>query len=344
MQARPPMDEMVKQNVTSRGARRARSRYSGAMDHHSISDATQWEAMSPTAFVTVRVRATDHEFAGSMKAIALGSGVSVASITAEPVEMIRTENLVHRDPSPYLFLTLQKAGIFRIRQGGGFVQPAERHLVMYDARRPFTLQCATRTDCITLRIPADAIGHARVTPAQDMPTATFAPSAATARILASTMTELLNGTTPSESERKDLGRILTDMVEALLCAADGDPFVEPSILAKLLLDHVDQNVADPSLSPATLAARFAISERYVTALFAGASTLPPAAYIRDRRLLNATRTLAATNAAISDIAYSCGFSDAATFTRAFKRRTGYTPRDWRATLVPKTSLDGAEIV
>ena len=63
--------------------------------------------------------------------------------------------------------------------------------------------------------------------------------------------------------------------------------------------------------------------------FAKNYQLPPAAYIRSRRLKQAAKLLRGTDLRISDIAYDCGFSDVANFSKRFKRTYGIAPSAYR---------------
>ncbi|HIY65643.1 MAG TPA: helix-turn-helix domain-containing protein [Candidatus Agrococcus pullicola] len=59
--------------------------------------------------------------------------------------------------------------------------------------------------------------------------------------------------------------------------------------------------------------------------------LSPATFLRTERLKFAERLLTSSqDTTIEWIAYESGFRDTTTFTRAFKRMFGCTPRDWRA--------------
>ena len=53
-------------------------------------------------------------------------------------------------------------------------------------------------------------------------------------------------------------------------------------------------------------------------------------YILDIRLGNAARMLVDTTTTISEICFSCGFNNLSNFNRIFKKKRGYTPRDFRA--------------
>jgi AraC-like DNA-binding protein len=70
--------------------------------------------------------------------------------------------------------------------------------------------------------------------------------------------------------------------------------------------------------------RFAISRRFKTVL--GRS---PRQYLQEIRINQAKRKLVETDWKVTDIAYECGFSDAAQFSRLFKEATGMSPVRYR---------------
>jgi AraC family transcriptional activator of pobA len=59
--------------------------------------------------------------------------------------------------------------------------------------------------------------------------------------------------------------------------------------------------------------------------------VPPAVILDERSSLEAKRALLYSNLAISEIAYSLGFNDAAYFSRFFSRHVGHSPRSFRET-------------
>jgi AraC family transcriptional regulator len=64
-------------------------------------------------------------------------------------------------------------------------------------------------------------------------------------------------------------------------------------------------------------------------LFGAATGLPPKEYVLRRKLSEAARELSAGKRRVTDVAFEYGFNDLETFTRAFKRTLGATPRDVR---------------
>ena len=104
----------------------------------------------------------------------------------------------------------------------------------------------------------------------------------------------------------------------------------PALLAAVL-EHVESRLDDPALSVGSVAARFAISKRYLHKLFepTGESF---SRHVLKRRLERAVAELAAPERArtpIAEIAYCNGFSDLSWFNRSSKAHFGATPRDIR---------------
>ncbi len=91
---------------------------------------------------------------------------------------------------------------------------------------------------------------------------------------------------------------------------------------------VEEELGNPRLDPAMIAARLGLSRSTLYRLFAPNGIVT---YIRDRRLMRAMRLLVRDegprSARISQVAYAVGFSDERTFRRAFKRRFGFIPSD-----------------
>jgi len=74
-----------------------------------------------------------------------------------------------------------------------------------------------------------------------------------------------------------------------------------------------------------IAAKAGYSLFYFERLFAGILGLTPKEYVLRRKLSEAARELAAGRRGVTDVAFSYGFSDSDSFSRAFKRFHGTTP-------------------
>jgi transcriptional regulator GlxA family with amidase domain len=84
------------------------------------------------------------------------------------------------------------------------------------------------------------------------------------------------------------------------------------------------------LSIEVLARRAAMSPRNLARLFRQEVGKTPARHIEDLRLEAARRQIESTALTLEEVATSCGFTSAETLRRAFARRIGVTPRQYRA--------------
>jgi AraC-like DNA-binding protein len=98
---------------------------------------------------------------------------------------------------------------------------------------------------------------------------------------------------------------------------------------KAALSFIEGNL--PSGVGADDAARVAgFSPSHFHTVFRAAMGMPPAQYIRARRLLHAAKELAESRGRVVDVALKYGFESHETFTRAFRRQFGKTPAAFRA--------------
>jgi AraC family transcriptional regulator len=95
-----------------------------------------------------------------------------------------------------------------------------------------------------------------------------------------------------------------------------------------VLNYVAANIRD-EITLANLASVAGYSPFHFARKFTSAMGMPPLRYISQMRLANARVELAAGTLAITEIALNAHFSSQASFTRAFHRVTGMTPREYQ---------------
>jgi YesN/AraC family two-component response regulator len=99
-------------------------------------------------------------------------------------------------------------------------------------------------------------------------------------------------------------------------------------IVSYLTHRVAAHYAEP-LSLSALARKKGYSLPYLSALFKERMGMGFQEYLIRVRIEEACRLLANTDKKISDIAFSCGFSDIRTFNRVFKKVTLLSPREYR---------------
>ncbi|RJN31110.1 helix-turn-helix domain-containing protein [Nesterenkonia natronophila] len=97
----------------------------------------------------------------------------------------------------------------------------------------------------------------------------------------------------------------------------------PTVTLEEIKAYIDSHCEDPTLSPQHLAARAGVSLRKLQSLFAAEGT-SPAREIRQARLHRGHRMLS-DGQNVAEAAFSCGFKDVSTFSRAYRRTFQRSP-------------------
>jgi AraC-like DNA-binding protein len=96
-----------------------------------------------------------------------------------------------------------------------------------------------------------------------------------------------------------------------------------------VIAHIRRNLADPGLRTSSVAQELRVSPRSVQNVFEHLATTA-SAFILEARLDKAAERLAVDPCgSITELAFDCGFSDSAYFSRCFRHRFGVSPRDYR---------------
>ena len=102
-----------------------------------------------------------------------------------------------------------------------------------------------------------------------------------------------------------------------------------SELTTWVISHLNEN-----LSLEILAARACLCPRHFTRRFKQEFGTSPAAFVERLRIDEACHRLSIRDNSVEDIAASVGFKSAATFRRAFQRRVGINPNNYRRRVAP----------
>jgi len=99
---------------------------------------------------------------------------------------------------------------------------------------------------------------------------------------------------------------------------------------KAALEHISRSYYEP-IRVTELARMCGMSRRNFTRRFTDAVGCPPHRYVTDTRVAMASGRLLKKDASVAFIAEDSGFLSLSSFNRAFKSRTGVSPREWRQT-------------
>ncbi|MBP2330599.1 AraC-like DNA-binding protein [Kibdelosporangium banguiense] len=151
---------------------------------------------------------------------------------------------------------------------------------------------------------------------------------------------------PVQVSRLTYGGVVADLLAAVLHEHTGNDWIstcDQQTLAYGIRSYIDQHLADPDLSPATLAAAHHLSVRSLQRLF-HAHGISVTDWIRTRRLEHCRSDL--DNPLLDHrlayvIAAKWGFVSRTHFSRLFRATYGCTPHDYRhrrRSLIPLDSL------
>lgn len=141
------------------------------------------------------------------------------------------------------------------------------------------------------------------------------------------------------AEEASVPGFASDMVVEALCRTilidlqRATPPERAASFSRVDLARVDDILAVDGPVPeiSALAAEFGLSGRHFSRLFLAATGRSVAAYAAEQRAERAKALLAETRPQIKEIAWKCGFSSAAAFSAAFRKRTGMSPVEYRRT-------------
>jgi AraC-like DNA-binding protein len=225
----------------------------------------------------------------------------------------------------YYFVNLQLDGRCRTRVGATDTVVHPGQFVLVDTAEPYYFDFDADWRMLSFRVPHHLLPRA---PRLGIPV----DAAGVGGVVTSLMRALwdVDGATDPAAVR-DLEQAFAGAVSAATASARAAAEPTPrAILRAAVLRHVQDHLADSSLSVTSVCRRFAVSPRTLHNLFAdGDGTF--AATVRGLRLDRCARALAdpTVTGTIAEIAAAHGFDDPTTFTRAFRRRFGTRPSDVR---------------
>jgi AraC family transcriptional activator of tynA and feaB len=298
-----------------------------------------WHEVICQAFVplTPRRPAPDRSqpgFAARVETRALHDVVR-ARIRSQPQETAHGPREVARTDGAYYFVNLQLAGRCRTRQGRTESVVAPGRFTIVDTTEPYWFDFDEPWQMLSFRLPHDLVatrlGGGRLPLGESLGGGPGAGSVVRSMMESLWEVDLQAGSAASS----ELGHAFVSAVAATAIGGPTSGDRHRALLRAEILRHVTARLGDPSISVSSVCRRFGISPRTLHAAFAdGESTF--ATTVRRLRLERCATLLAApvATATVTEIAASAGFTDPATFSRAFRREFGCTPSDVRRTGLP----------
>ena len=274
-------------------------------------------------------------FNGWLRAGSVGP-IRMCAMAVSPHRAKRTPHLAANTPGDQYKLSLILGGEALIVQDGreAILRPGD--FAIYDCSRPYTFVTNEPLRMLVSVLPRDIIGFSPARVSQI--TATRIPSCnGIAWAMAPFLRRLAQLAIRDEVPR-DEHRVVESVVDLVgsLCATVMTENVRPHVhsRAELVLRiraYIDAHLGDPDLTPTRLAAAHFISKRYLHKLFE-AEGVSVSRWIRERRLERSRSALVDPrwrDESVASVGMRCGLTDAAHFSRLFRKTYGCTPSEYR---------------
>lgn len=242
--------------------------------------------------------------------------------------------------APSIQLVYYISGLCQTRMAGKEFTLGAGEFVLLDNTRFYQMEMATAHEAIDLMMPQAWLERYLPDPQQYLARPVDTRTGWGAPLGALLDTIIAGGLDTAPLPRP----LVAEQLGSLLALAMGPAREEAEVprhrnqLASRILRRIEQDHADPDLSPELVARQVGISKRYLQTLLAASGT-SFVAELNATRLERASEILADPRLAsvpIAEVAFRTGFLDPAYFTRLFRKRFGITPREWRGGHAPQS--------
>jgi AraC-like DNA-binding protein len=298
--------------------------------------------MVATTWVPMECRAitANPDYVGNFRASGLGP-MQVVVMDVTPLRVCRTPELISQEDPDMLKLALVRGGnSFVVAQDGRQASVSAGEFAIYDTQRPYEVVCGASGDwpmqAMTFMFPPSLLPLSR-NRIKQLCAVRFQASAGLGDLTSQFLLQLARNVdhySPAEAARLStaaLEVLATRLAREMDLQDWGTPEARRHALLTTIQAFIQQQLGDPGLSPAMIAAAHHISLRSLHQLFHDEG-LTVAGWIRQRRLECCRRDLSDPAQAprpVAAIAARWGFSSPGDFSRAFRAVHGLPPAEYR---------------
>lgn len=297
-------------------------------------DFDHWRETVSQSFVPLEAeRVRPGGFSGAIDVQDCGT-VVMTCVNAQPHAVLRTAELAESGTGQFYKVSLQMHGHGLLVQDGREVLLEPGTLSIYDTSRPYTLSFDDEFSSCVLMFRHDEISLDSRLVGQLTATRLGAEhqlSGAVGQLIARTEQVLPD---LSENVGRRLAGNVVDLLTTVMAdelAVYDDDVTEQQGLRDVITAYVDARLADPGLTPASIAAAQFISVRSLHGIFEGSGETV-SGLIRQRRVERSRRELAdplQRDTPVAAIGARWGLADPAHFSRLFRALIGESPAQYR---------------
>ena len=275
---------------------------------------------------------------GRIRSVPMGGG-SLWNVLSAPAQVSYAPANGAEDPTASISLMMQLFGSMEVAQSRRACLLGAGDMCIVDERFPFHLQGQCSNEIVFLRMPRRAVLGRH--PYLEHHTAHLLEFDDPGTML---LRESLIRTVQVASDLREeqRGPVLAAMVQMLGAATSSRTarLDDVSWRVRSAQAYIEVNLGDCDLTAEQVAHAQGISRRRLDQIMRNSLGVSVTAQIWNRRLEQAASDLVdpqRRSLTVFQVAFGVGFEDAAHFSRAFKARFGYAPRDWRALRLERTA-------
>ncbi|MEU6807624.1 helix-turn-helix domain-containing protein [Streptomyces sp. NPDC046831] len=266
-----------------------------------------------------------HQFGGVRVSLVKGDG---------PRELIRPGRQIDPSTAGCLRVVRPLTGSVWVFQDGRHGTVRAPQLVCFDSTRPYKVVMPENFRLVDIMVTHRLVGLT-APEAEPLTARPWSGAEGLAALLSSLLDGLGRHGREVETAVDLLGGSVVGLTAALFTERMREVAEDPQIARQTLMLHIQAYVrdrlAEPALSPVTIAREHNISLRYLQKIFQEHG-ISPARWIRDERLARCRTELADPSLGhlpVALIGERAGLYGASHFSRLFRDRYGITPRDYR---------------
>jgi AraC-like DNA-binding protein len=296
-----------------------------------------WSEMVCDVFVRLECRAlADTQMHGSIETSCIGS-IDLTHLRATGQTVRRTASHIRDSGDDFVIVQVQRQGRCVVCQDERTTIAAPGDFVLYDTARPYELIFDDSLhDALILRLERSKL-EPHVGRLEELTATTVGGAGPAGQMLASMLEVLHRGVEHLHpASMHALSEAIASAVAAGLRSLPNANVTKASNLSAYHIArvkaYVSQNLRDPNLSIASIAAAMQMTPDHLCRLFRG-QPRPLSRMLWQQRLEACRRDLCDPRMArrgISEIAFSWGFNEAGHFSRSFREQFGVSPRDFRS--------------
>jgi AraC-like DNA-binding protein len=293
-----------------------------------------WNQAVSAAFVPLKaISRSPDSFSGGLTTQSVGQTL-ISQVSGESLQVSRTARSIAANDPGWLKLGLQLHGYSVVAQDGREAALTPGDFAIYDTARPYDLYFDDAFHMLVVMFPPGLLQIDAGTAAGLTASRVSGRSglgALTSTLLRSIGGQLTAGGVPADLSVSDAALALITATFAERIRSDKRPVPRQEALRLQVEQYMAAHLADPALTVPRIAAEHHISVRYLQRLFEDSGETV-SGWIRRRRLDKCRKDLAnplMEGRPVAAVGMHWGFTDASSFSRAFKAAFGHSPAEFR---------------